>query len=133
VSGKPTEKDYNRGKCSNDRGVSTFMHDIVDNRNRETTQYSWQGAHSPVWDVVCCVTISDVCELEVALKTDEPSRKSEQQLREWGMNIEIVLATQIICGELAKMNLIETVAPKKKLTARVLRRRKGEAYTTWSG
>ena len=106
---KLTEKDNDRGKGSNDGGVSTLLHDIVHNRNGETAHYCWQGAHSPVRDVVGRVAITDVRKLEVALETNEPSSKGEQQLREWGMDVEIIFTTQVIRSELAKMNLIETV------------------------
>lgn len=98
------------------------MHDKVYNRNREAAQYGWQCTHSPVWDVVGRITVTDVCEIKISLETDKPPRKSEQQLREWGMNIEIVLAAQVICGELSKMNLIEAVATENLVTC-VLRRR----------
>lgn len=121
VSARHTEKDYDRRKSSNNSRVSTLMHDIVHNRNRQTAQNGWQGTHSPVWDIISRVAVSNVLEVEVALKTNKPSCKSEQQLRKWGMDVEIVLATEIVCGKLAKMDLIEAVAGEK-LVARVLRR-----------
>jgi hypothetical protein len=107
-----TEKDYDCRESSNDSRVSTLLHDIVHNRNRETTEYSWQGTHSPVWDVIGRIAVTDVREVKIALKTNKPSRKSEQQLREWGMDIEVVLATQIVGRELAEMNLVKTVRTK---------------------
>jgi len=103
-----TEKDYDRGERSNDSRVSTLLHDIVHGRDSETTEYGWQGAHSPVWDVIGRVTVTNAREVKVALKTNKPSRESKQQFRKWGMNIEVVLATQIVGCEFAEMDLIET-------------------------
>lgn len=108
--GTLTEKDYNRRKSSNDSRVSTLLHDIVYNRNRETTKYGWQCTHSPVRDIIGRVAVTNGRKVKVALKTDEPPRKSEQQLRKWGMDIEVVLATQIVGGELAEMDLVEAIA-----------------------
>ena len=123
--GKLTKKDYYRGKSSNDGGVSTLVHDIVYNRNSETAQDGWQSTHSPVWDVVGRVAVTDVYEVEVSLKTDKPSGKCEQQLSEWRVNIEIVLAPEIICGELAKVDLVETAVVKSS-AAQSLRKQKTE-------
>jgi hypothetical protein len=112
---KLTEKDYDCGKSSNDGGVSTLVHDVVYNRNSETAQDGRQSTHSPVWDVVGRVAVTDVCEVEVALKSDKPSGKGEQQLSEWRVNVEIVLAPEIIRGEFAKVDLVETAVVKNQL------------------
>lgn len=104
-----TEKDDNRRKSSNDSRVSALLHDIENNRNRETTEYSWQGTHSPVWDVISRVAVPNVHKVKVALETNKPSRESDQQLRKWGVNVEVVLATQIVGSELAEMNFIKTI------------------------
>ena len=126
-----TEKnDYSR-ESTNDSRVSALLHDGVYNRNRETTKHRRQGTHSPVWDVVGRVAVTNAREVEVALKTNKPSRKSEQQLRKWGVNVEIVFATQVVGGKLAKMDLVEAIA--KDLVVRTLRRRETKTYTTWSG
>jgi hypothetical protein len=87
-----TEKNDERRESTNDSRVSALLHDSVHNRDRETTEYGWQGTHSPVWDVIGRVAVTDVREVEVALKTDKPSRKSEQQFRKWRVNIEVILA-----------------------------------------
>jgi len=132
TAGRLTEKDYNRRKSSDDSRVSTLLHDIVYNRNRKTTKYGWQGTHSPVRDIVGRVAVTNGRKVKVTLKTDKPSRKCEQQLRKWGVDIEVVLATQIVGCEFAKMDLVETFA-MKNLVIRAVKTQKVETYTTWSG
>lgn len=110
-----TEKNHDRRKSSNNSGVSALLHDIVHSGDRKAAKYGWQGSHSPVWNVTGRVAVADVRKVKVALKTDKPSRKSDQQLGEWGMNVEIVLATQIIRSELSEMDLVKTIGVKIQL------------------
>lgn len=85
----------------------------------------WLARHTfPVWDIIGREAVANVRKVGVALKTDEPFRKSEQQLREWRVNIGVVLATQITGGELAKMDLIKAVGTRNSV-AWILRRTKG--------
>jgi len=109
---KLTEKDNDRRKGSNDGRVSALLHDIVYSRNRETAEYGWQGTHPPVWNVINRVAVTDVREVKVALEANKPSRKGDQQLRKWGVDVEVILATKIIGSELAEMNLIEAIETK---------------------
>ena len=104
-----TEKKDDSGESTNYSGVSTLLHDTVYNRNSETTEDRRQGTHSPVWDVTGRVAVTNVREVKVTLKTDKPSSKSEQHLCEWRVNIEVVLATQVVGGKLAKMDLVKSI------------------------
>jgi len=127
-----TEKNDDSRECTNYSGVSTLLHDTVYNRNSETTENRWQGTQSPVWYVIGRVAVTDVREVKVALKTDKPSSKSEQHLCEWRVDVEVVLAAEVVGGKLAKMDLVKATVGIF-FSFRVLRRQTAETYTTWSG
>ena len=91
-----TEKNDDSRECTNYSGVSTLLHDTVYNRNSETTEHRWQGTQSPVWDIIGRVAVTNVCEVKVTLITDKPAGKSEQQLCKRRVNVEVVLAAQVV-------------------------------------
>lgn len=57
--------------------------------------------------MVLGVAVSNVLEREVAIKADEPSRKSKQKFCEGWVHIEVILPKDIVGGKLAKVNFIE--------------------------
>lgn len=54
------------------------------------------------------IAVANVCEIEFAIESDEPADKAEEELGEWWVDVEVVLAEDVVRGELAKVNLVET-------------------------
>ena len=58
--------------------------------------------------MVLRVAVSDVLELELAVEADEPASETEQELCEGRVDVEVVFARDVVCGELAKVYFIES-------------------------
>ena len=55
------------------------------------------------------VAIADGLELELAIETDEPTRKAKKELRERRMHIEVVFPKNVVCRKFAEMDFVEPV------------------------
>lgn len=54
------------------------------------------------------VAVTDGFELELSIETREPSSETQKHLREWRMDIKVVLALDVVRRELSEVNLIES-------------------------
>lgn len=88
-------------------GVSALPHGEIDDRDSEGTKEGRHRAEGDIGDPVINVGVSDVIELEVAVKADEPAHEGEQELSEWRMDIEEVCPLEVERCELSKMNFIK--------------------------
>lgn len=75
------------------------------------------------------VAVANIFKLKGAIEAGEPAGGSKEHLCEWGVDVKVVLAQDVVGSEFAKMNLVET--------GRYVRTRhigeKKETDTTWSG
>ena len=53
------------------------------------------------------VAVADGLELEVSVKPDEPAGQTVEQLREWRVDVEVVLALDVMRRELAKVDFVK--------------------------
>ena len=57
--------------------------------------------------MVLGVAVANGLELEVSVKADEPAGQTVEQLREWRVDVEVVLALDVMGRELAEVDFIE--------------------------
>lgn len=105
-----TEEDQARRERSDDDRVSALSHDPVDDADRETTEDSRHAPHADIGHVDAVdrvdVLVADVVELEVAVEAREPPAETVQHLRERRMDVEVVLAQDVIRGELGDAHAV---------------------------
>ena len=56
------------------------------------------------------VAVADVLEAEGAIIANKPARKTKEEFREGRVYVEVVLSCDVIGGEFAEMDFIETEA-----------------------
>lgn len=59
--------------------------------------------------MVVRITVTDVCEVEGAVIANKPTGKTEEELREWRMDVEVVLPCDVVGREFAEMDLVEAI------------------------
>jgi hypothetical protein len=80
--------------------IARLPHDEVNNRNGQSTENRGQRPEGDIWNLVGDVRIADVLEMEVTVISNQPSHKGEEELAEWGMDVEEVRPLEVIRGEL---------------------------------
>ena len=105
-----TEQDDGGRERGDDCGVAALLHDSVDDRDREATEDGGKSTHAHVGDMSLSVAVADILEAEGAIIANKPARKTKEQFREGRVYVEVVLSCDVIGGEFAEMDFIETEA-----------------------
>lgn len=103
-------KRMRRREGRNNIRVTGLLHDGIDNGNGQASKHGRERAHANVWDVGIGVAVADTLEFERAIEANEPASKTEEELRQRWVHVEVVLSLDIVCGELSKVNLIKSMA-----------------------
>ena len=106
----PTEQDDRGREDGNNGGVTAFLHNSVDNRDSETAEDGGKSTHAHVGDMSLSVAVADILEAEGAIIANKPARKTKEEFREGRVYVEVVLSCDVIGGEFAEMDFIETEA-----------------------
>ena len=102
-----TEKNQNSRESRDNCRKTSLLHDSIDDRDGHTSEHSWERPHSDVGNMSLRVVVSNVLELEVSVKADEPAGQTVEQLREWRVDVEVVLALDVMRRELAEVDFVE--------------------------
>ena len=76
------------------------------------------------------IAITNILEVEIAVEPREPTSGTEHQLGQRGVDIEVILAKDVVRGELPEVHLIEALLKVRNSLAMT---KKQTTHTTWSG
>ena len=60
------------------------------------------------------VAVPNVVEGEAPIEPDEPAGKTEEQFGERRVDIKVVLARNVVCGEFAEVDLIKAALQRQR-------------------
>jgi hypothetical protein len=80
--------------------VTGFPHDQVDDDNGKGTEKGRDGSKCDIRNVIGNIGFSDVVKEEMAIVSNDPTDKGEEQLSKGRMNVEEIGALEIVGGEL---------------------------------
>lgn len=113
-----TEKDNRSRKRCNHCSVTALFHNSVNDRDGETTKECGQSSHSHIRNVIFCVAVADILEVELAIKSNKPASEAEKEFGEGRVYVEIVFSCDIVGGEFPKMNFVESRIGNGKIGTR---------------
>ena len=97
-SNSTTHTEENDG-CREGRDDSrepALLHDRVHHWNSETAQDGRERTQPNIRDVCFCVAVANVLEAEVTVVANKPASQTEEELRERGMHVEVVLSEDVV-------------------------------------
>lgn len=63
--------------------------------------------------MVLRVAITDIVELELAIKANKPASESEEKFGKRRVDVEVILSEDVIGSKFTKMNFVESVVGEK--------------------
>jgi hypothetical protein len=125
-----TKADKRSREGGDDGRVSSLLHDGVYEWDRKRAKHCRKSTHANERDVVVRVRVTDVFKVELAVKADEPSSKSEEHLGERGMDVEVILALDVLGSKFTEMHFIEAGGNRSDIGKSAVDE---HTYTTSSG
>lgn len=101
------KKNESSGERGNGGRVARLFHDPEDDWDGGGAQEGGERAHADEGHLVDGITVADVGKIEFAIESNEPADKAEEELGERWVHVEVILAENVVGGELAKVNLVE--------------------------
>lgn len=91
-----TEKNDRRRERSNDRRITALLHDGVNNRDSQASHNRRERPHADIRHMAGGVAVSNVLEHELSVEAHKPAGEPEEQLRERRVDVEVVLAEDVV-------------------------------------
>lgn len=101
------KKEKTGGEDTGGKTVARLPHDEVCNGDSQGAEGGRQSSESHVGDLIRDVGVTNVIEVEVAIVTDQPADKGEEELAERRVDIEEVGSLEVIGSELSKVHLVK--------------------------
>jgi hypothetical protein len=90
-----TEDNQASTHCSSGGSATGRLERQEHSWHQEDTTDSRQHSHSDIWHAWSEVILSDILEIEVAIKSSQPSGECKKKLCKWGVNVHKELSLDV--------------------------------------